>query len=104
MYLTQVLWYKPVIPALRRQRGMNYEFKASLSYIKPCLKWKKKKGAHIYQLASHTTGSEPGASSVSVYVRVSCVKSAGISVWFGCLFLWEFDEYVGRKRNVGKTK
>lgn len=42
MYLTQVSWHKPVTPALRRQREMNYEFKASLSYIKPCLKWKER--------------------------------------------------------------
>lgn len=34
MHLTLVWWHKPVIPALRRQRQKNYEFKASLSYNK----------------------------------------------------------------------
>jgi hypothetical protein len=40
---THAWWFTPIIPALRRLRQEDHEFKASLGYIaRPCLKNKPK--------------------------------------------------------------
>lgn len=57
-------------------QACNLNTQASLHYIKTLSQKGEEKGTHIYQLASHMTGPEPGAFSILVYMSISCIKSA----------------------------
>jgi hypothetical protein len=54
--MSQVLWYMPVIPTLRRQRQEDEKFKASLGYImRPYLKINKQtENLNELALVAHT--------------------------------------------------